>query len=110
LSPLNSTLGPAKTLEASTRSSFIADKKRAKTASLISKGAIWCSSPKEVTEKADIIFTIVGYPVDVENVYLSDNGILSAAQPGKIFIDMTTTKPSLAQKIYLEAKKYSCMK
>ncbi|NQT58151.1 MAG: NAD(P)-dependent oxidoreductase [Bacteroidetes bacterium] len=88
---------------------YVYNRTKEKAASLISEGATLCSSPKEVTEKADIIFTIVGYPVDVEKVYFSENGILAAAAPGKIFIDMTTTKPSLAQKIYLEAKKHTCM-
>lgn len=87
---------------------YVHNRTKNKTTSLMSNGAIWCDTPKEVTEKADIIFTIVGYPVDVENVYFSENGILSAAQPGKIFIDMTTTKPSLAQKISTEAKKHAC--
>ncbi len=88
---------------------YVYNRTKIKTASLINAGAIWCGSPKEVTEKADIIFTIVGYPVDVERVYFSEDGILAAAAPGKIFIDMTTTKPSLAQKIYTEAKKHACM-
>ncbi|MBL7006895.1 MAG: NAD(P)-dependent oxidoreductase [Spirochaetia bacterium] len=88
---------------------YVFNRTKDKTASLVQDGSIWCGSPKEVTEKADIIFTIVGYPIDVENVYFSENGILAAAAPGKIFIDMTTTKPSLAQKIYTEAKKHACM-
>ena len=88
---------------------YVYNRTKKKTASLVDNGAIWCDSPKEVTEKSDIIFTIVGYPVDVESVYFSENGILAAAEPGKIFIDMTTTKPSLAQKIDLESKKHSCM-
>ena len=88
---------------------YVYNRTKKKTASLVNNGAIWCESPKEVTEKSDIIFTIVGYPVDVESVYFSENGILAAAEPGKIFIDMTTTKPSLAQKIDQAAKKHACM-
>ena len=72
---------------------------------LINKGASWCLNPKEVAEKSDIIFTIVGFPHDVESVYLGENGVLSSTKKGAIVIDMTTSEPSLAQKIYEEAKK-----
>lgn len=74
---------------------------------LINKGASWCLNPKEVAEKSDIIFTIVGFPHDVESVYLGENGVLSSTKKGVIVVDMTTSEPSLAQKIYEEAKKKS---
>ncbi len=72
---------------------------------LIKKGAEWCSNPKEVAEKSDIIFAIVGFPKDVEEVFLGENGILNGAKAGSIIVDMTTSEPTLAQKIYNEAKK-----
>jgi len=72
---------------------------------LIQMGAIWCSNPKEVAEKCDILFTIVGFPIDVEEVYLGENGVLKTIKKNSIIVDMTTSEPSLAQKIYNEAKK-----
>ncbi len=76
-----------------------------KAKELIDMGAIWCSNPKEVAEKSDIVFTIVGFPHDVEDVYLGDNGVLKAIKKGSIIVDMTTSEPSLAQRVYEEAKK-----
>ena len=76
-----------------------------KAKELVDIGAIWCSNPREVAEKSDIIFTIVGFPNDVEEVYLGDNGILKSIKKGSIVVDMTTSEPSLAQRIYNEAKK-----
>jgi len=76
-----------------------------KTKELIDMGAIWCSSPKEVAEKSDIVFTIVGFPHDVEEVYLGENGILKSIKNGSIVVDMTTSEPSLAQNIYNKGKK-----
>ena len=76
-----------------------------KTKELVEMGANWCSNPREVAEKSDIVFTIVGFPYDVEEVYLGDNGILKSVKNGSILVDMTTSEPSLAQKIYTEAKK-----
>ncbi len=72
---------------------------------LIDMGAIWCSNPREVAEKSDIIFTIVGFPHDVEEVYLGEDGILKSIKDGSIVVDMTTSEPSLAQRIYNKARK-----
>ncbi len=76
-----------------------------KSKELVDKGAIWCSNPKDVAEKSDIVFTIVGFPHDVEEVYFGDNGILKSIKNNSIIVDMTTSEPSLAQRIYNEAKK-----
>ncbi|MEM6632641.1 MAG: NAD(P)-dependent oxidoreductase [Bacteroidota bacterium] len=76
----------------------------AKAETNLAKGAKWKPSPAEVAESADIIFTIVGFPKDVREVYLGENGILSAVKPGSIMVDMTTTEPSLAQSIFTTAK------
>jgi 3-hydroxyisobutyrate dehydrogenase len=78
---------------------------KGKANDLIEKGASWVESPKEVAEQASVIFTIVGYPTDVEEVYLGENGLIQNGEPGSYFIDMTTSAPSLAVKIYEEAKK-----
>ena len=76
-----------------------------KAKELIDMGAVWCSNPKEVAEKSDIVFTIVGFPHDVEDVYLGETGVLKAIKKGAIIVDMTTSEPSLAQRVYEEAKK-----
>jgi 3-hydroxyisobutyrate dehydrogenase len=71
-----------------------------KAQELINKGASWAETPKEVAEKATVIFTIVGYPADVEEVYFGTNGLIPNGKAGSYFIDMTTSAPSLAVKIY----------
>ncbi|TFG14929.1 MAG: NAD(P)-dependent oxidoreductase [Promethearchaeota archaeon] len=83
---------------------FVYNRTKTKAEDLINIGAEWCSNPKEVAEKSDIIFTIVGFPKDVEEVYLGDNGILKGAQERSIIVDMTTSEPSLAQQMYELAK------
>ena len=71
---------------------------------LIQKGAAWVDSPREATEKSDVIFTMLGFPEDVREVYFGKRGVLEAVRPGVIFVDMTTTEPSLAAEIYLGAR------
>jgi 3-hydroxyisobutyrate dehydrogenase len=75
-----------------------------KAADLLEKGAVWSATPREVAQKADVIFTIVGYPSDVEEVYLGEDGLIANGKQGSYLIDMTTSTPSLAKKIYEQAK------
>jgi 3-hydroxyisobutyrate dehydrogenase len=71
---------------------------------LVEKGAIWKESIADLAKEADVIITIVGYPNDVEDIYFREDGILNNCKKGTIVIDMTTSKPSLAQRIFNEAK------
>ena len=75
-----------------------------KAETIISKGAVWENTVDELSEKCDVIITIVGFPADVEEVYLGKNGILNCAKKGTIVIDMTTSSPELAIKIDEKAK------
>lgn len=73
---------------------------------LLSHGAKWADSPKEIAQRANVIFTIVGYPYDVEEVYLGENGLITNGKQGSYLIDMTTSSPTLAVKLFNEAKKH----
>lgn len=77
-----------------------------KAAELLSKGAEWAETPKEAAKKANVIFTMVGYPHDVEEIYFGEEGMIENGNEGSYFIDMTTSSPSLAVKIFEEAKKH----
>ena len=81
------------------------NRSKEKTDALVSKGARWCSSPAEVAKNSEIVFTIVGHPADVREVYLGENGILKAESPCSIVVDMTTSQPSLAKTLFEEAAK-----
>ena len=72
---------------------------QAKAESLMKAGARWADSPGAVAENADVVFTIVGYPKDVREVYFGEMGLLAQAKPGQVFVDMTTSEPTLAKEI-----------
>ncbi|AMB95924.1 NAD(P)-dependent oxidoreductase [Aerococcus urinae] len=72
---------------------------------LIDLGAQWLDSPSQIADQSDLVFTILGYPHDVEEVYLGKTGLFSACQSGQIFVEMTTSSPSLAKKLYQEGQK-----
>lgn len=71
---------------------------------LVALGATWASSPAEAFKNKDLAFTMVGYPSDVEEVYFGDNGLFQSADVGSILIDMTTSEPTLAKKIFTHAQ------
>ncbi len=72
---------------------------------LLDKGAEWADTPGMVTRGADVVFTMVGYPADVRDVILGQHGVMLAALPGLVVVDMTTSEPSLAQEISKVARK-----
>jgi 3-hydroxyisobutyrate dehydrogenase len=71
---------------------------------LIDQGAAWADTPKQVAEKSDVVFAIVGFPKDVREVFLGSQGALAGSKSGTILVDMTTSEPSLAREIYDAAK------
>ncbi|MBB4824111.1 3-hydroxyisobutyrate dehydrogenase [Sporosarcina luteola] len=74
-----------------------------KTLPLVEEGAVLVASPKEAAVGAEIIFTMVGYPQDVEEVFFSEQGIFSGASKGQMIVEMTTSSPTLAKRIAEEA-------
>lgn len=78
---------------------------KSKVEDVIAEGAIWCGSVKECAADRDVVITIVGYPKDVEEVYFGEGGIIANAKKGAYLIDMTTSSPKLAVRIYDAAKK-----
>ena len=71
---------------------------------LVDLGATWKDSPRAAAEGASVVFSMVGFPADVREVYLGDRGVLKSLASGAIGVDMTTTSPSLAQEIYRTAQ------
>ena len=72
---------------------------RSKAEELIQSGAVWKDTVAEVAVRCNVVITMVGYPGDVEEVYLGSGGIIKNAKAGTYLIDMTTSSPSLAKKI-----------
>ena len=102
-----------------------------KAQDLLARGATWAPTPQAVAEASDAVFTMVGFPEDVRDVYFGAHGLLAASPAGvaagqpwaaaveaepdavtaglqpkrnQLFIDMTTTEPRLAIEIAAAAK------
>lgn len=83
---------------------YVYTRSKEKAEHLLEKGAGWKRSVAELAAASDVIITMVGYPHDVEEVYLGKDGIIAHAAQGTILIDMTTSSPLLAEKIAEEAR------
>ncbi len=77
---------------------------KARCQDVIDEGALWRPSVAQCVQGAQAVLSIVGFPPDVEEVYFGPSGVLENAAPGTYLIDMTTTSPSLARRIWEEAK------
>ncbi|MBR2520332.1 MAG: NAD(P)-dependent oxidoreductase [Selenomonadaceae bacterium] len=77
---------------------------KSKAQSLIERGARWCDTVGECAAGQDVVITIVGYPKDVEQIYLGAGGIVDSAKEGAYLVDMTTSSPILAEKIFAAAQ------
>ncbi len=71
---------------------------------LLAKGAAWADGPRAVAEQSDVVFAIVGFPRDVREVILGDDGALAGSKASDILVDMTTSEPSLAIEIAEQAE------
>lgn len=77
---------------------------RSKADALVARGAAWAETPAAAASTADVVFTMVGFPPDVREVYFGEQGVLSATRTGMVLVDMTTTEPSLAVEIARDAE------
>lgn len=79
---------------------FIFNRTKEKAEELVKEGAIF-TDPENLAKMSDIVFTMLGYPHDVESVILGEKGVLHSMKKGAFLIDHTTSSPALAEKIYI---------
>jgi 3-hydroxyisobutyrate dehydrogenase len=89
-------------LQAAGHSLFVYNRTRSKAMPLLERGAVWCATPAEVGAQAEAVFSIVGYPEDVEEVWLDPETGIFARPACRLVIDMTTSSPDLAMHLAAE--------
>lgn len=87
-------------------SATVTTRTRKKAEILLQEGATWADSPAEVAQQSDVVFTIVGFPHDVQEVILGSDGVVPHLAAGGIVVDMTTSQPTLAQQIHAQAQQH----
>src|SRR5262245_27986303 len=86
-------------------SATVYNRSKEKAQPLIDAGAAFADSPKAVAERSDVVFAIVGFPKDVREGFLGQQGALGGIKSGGILVAMTTSEPGLAREMYDAATK-----
>lgn len=76
------------------------DIRRAAAAPHLAAGAVWADSPRQVADAADVVFTSLPAPADVEAVALGESGLLAAMRPGAAYFDLSTNSPALVRRLH----------
>jgi 3-hydroxyisobutyrate dehydrogenase len=85
-------------------SATVYNRTKEKAKDLLDQGAKWADTPRAVAEASDVVFSIVGFPEDVRRVTLGEEGSLAGCREGAVIVDMTTSRPILAEEIAVAAK------
>jgi 3-hydroxyisobutyrate dehydrogenase-like beta-hydroxyacid dehydrogenase len=70
---------------------------REKAQPLIGRGLIWCDSPREVAERADVVFSMVTNSTALQAVAEGPDGIFAGLGAGKVYVDMSTVSPVVSR-------------
>jgi 3-hydroxyisobutyrate dehydrogenase len=74
----------------------------AKAEGLIRRGMIWRDTPRQVAERAEVVFSMVTNDAALRAITHGPNGILAGLGPGKIYVDMSTVSPRTAAELARE--------
>src|ERR1700674_1059015 len=66
----------------------------------LNAGAIWADSPRALASQADVIFSSLPEPPDVEAVALGSDGLIAGMKPGAAYFDLSTNSPSVVKKLH----------
>jgi 3-hydroxyisobutyrate dehydrogenase len=63
-------------------------------------GALWVESARQVAEAADVVFTSLPGPREVEQVALAEDGLLSGMRRGTTWFDLSTNSPTVVRRLH----------
>jgi 3-hydroxyisobutyrate dehydrogenase-like beta-hydroxyacid dehydrogenase len=92
--------GMAANLQKTGHDLVVHDLNRAAAEPFLANGAVWASSPRQVGEAAEVVFTSLPVPADVEAVALGPNGLIEGMRPDSAFFDMSTNSVAMVRKIH----------
>lgn len=90
----------AANLQAAGHMLVVHDSRRDAAAPHLAAGAAWADSPAEVAAAAEVVFTSLPGPVEMESVALGDAGLIGGMRPGSVYFDLTTNAPAVVRRVH----------
>jgi 3-hydroxyisobutyrate dehydrogenase len=66
----------------------------------LAAGAVWADSPRQLAQDAQLVFTSLPTPADVEQVALAENGLRVGMPPGTAYFDLSTNAPEVVRRLH----------
>ena len=66
----------------------------------LTAGAKWADTAAAAAEGAEVVFTSLPGPVEVEAVALADHGLFAGMRAGTAYFDLTTNSPTLVRRLH----------
>lgn len=76
------------------------DARRAVAEPHLAAGAVWADSPRKVAEAAEVVFTSLPGPPEVEAVALGNDGLAAGLRKGSAYFDLSTNSPTVVRRIH----------
>ena len=87
-------------LQAAGHELVVFDVRREAAQEALRRGARWAETPADAARQVDVVMTSLPGPKEVEYVALGESGVIAGAQPGTIYVDLSTSSPSLIRRIH----------
>jgi 3-hydroxyisobutyrate dehydrogenase len=72
---------------------------REKAQWLLDAGIRWGETPRQVTERSEVIFSMVTNTAACQEIFNGNDGILAGLEPGKVVIDMSTISATVSREL-----------
>ena len=90
----------ASNLQAAGHALIVNDVRKEAAGPHLATGAVWAATPREVAKDAEVIFTSLPGPPEVEAVALGPDGLISGMQRGAAYFDLSTNSPNLVRRLH----------
>ena len=89
----------ASNLQTAGHALFVHDVRKAAADPHLTAGAVWKDSPRAVAEAAEVVFTSLPGPPEVEQVAIGPDGLLHGVRAGSAVFDLSTNAPALVRRL-----------
>ena len=98
----------ARHLQAAGHPLVVHDIRREAAQAHLERGARWADSPRDLAAASDLVFTCLPGPPEVEATMLGAGGLLEGLPPGAIYVDLSSSSPSLIRALAERLQQRGC--